>query len=66
MFFNSPDFDLDDAVAGTFSLAPSVSMRDPLERDYQAMAPMIMGSVPPFSAVLDSIAECERTVNHRG
>ena len=36
MFFNSPDFDLDDAVSGRLSLTPSALMRDPLERDYAA------------------------------
>ena len=66
MFFNNPDFDLDDAVAGTFSLSPSTSMRGALERDYEAMAPMIVGPVPSLAAVLDSIAECEMTVNRHG
>lgn len=66
MFFNSPDFDLDDAVAGTFSLLPSTPMRESLERDYDAMAAMIMGPAPSFDAILASIATCETTVNDRG
>ena len=65
MFFNSPDFDLDDAVAGTYSLSPSTDMQGPLERDYDAMAAMIMGNAPSFATVLDSIATCEMTVNGR-
>ena len=65
MFFNSPDFDLDDAVAGTYSLSPSADMRGPLGRDYDAMAAMIMGPVPSFATVLDSVANCEMTVNAR-
>jgi hypothetical protein len=66
MFFNSPDFDLDDAVAGTYSLSPSTDMQGPLGRDYDAMAAMIMGPVPSFATVLDSVAKCEMTVNARG
>lgn len=33
MFFNNPDFDLDHAVPGTLSLAPSTAMLEPLKRD---------------------------------
>jgi hypothetical protein len=66
MFFNNPDFDLDDAVAGTYSLSPSTSMQWRLGRDYEAMAAMIMGPAPSFAIVLDAIAKCEVTVNDRG
>ena len=48
MFFNTPDFDLDDAAPGTFSLVPSAPMLDALERDYNAMAVMIMLVVHVF------------------
>jgi hypothetical protein len=65
MFFNSPDFDLDHAVPGTLTLAPSVAMLEPLERDYDAMAGMIMGPVPPFAEVIDAVSALERRLNER-
>ena len=63
MFFNTPDFDLDQAVPGTFSLGPSASMLDALERDYNAMATMIMGPVPPVAEVMDAVSSLEARLN---
>jgi hypothetical protein len=63
MFFNTADFDLDEAVPGTLSLAPSAAMRDALERDYNAMAGMIMGPVPAFADVMAAIAALEERLN---
>lgn len=63
MFFNTSDFDLDDAAAGTFSLAPSAPMLDALERDYNAMAVMIMGPVPPLAEVIEAITALEDRLN---
>ena len=63
MFFNSPDFDLDHAVAGTFTLMPPPDMQAPLERDYDAMAMMITSAVPPFADVMKAIGVLERRLN---
>lgn len=63
MFFNSPDFDLDRAVAGTFTLVPPPEMHALLERDYDAMAMMITGVVPPFADVMNAIGELEQRLN---
>lgn len=63
MFFGSPDLDLTHAVPGTFALAPTDRMRAVLERDYSAMAGMIMGDVPDFAVVVRALAEFERRVN---
>lgn len=63
MFFNSPGFDLDHAVPGTLTLAPSPAMREPLERDYDAMVTMIMGLVPQFADVMASVEALERRIN---
>jgi hypothetical protein len=63
MFFNSPDFDLDHAVPGTLTMMPSPAMLEPLERDYHAMAGMIMGVAPPFGEVMDAISALERQLN---
>jgi hypothetical protein len=65
MFFGSPDLDLPRAAAGTFALTPTDAMRPVLERDYEAMAGMIMGITPDFSDVVRVIAEFERRVNGR-
>lgn len=63
MFFNTADFDLDQAVPGTLSLAPSPAMRDALDRDYNAMAGMIMGAVPAFTEVMAAIVALEHRLN---
>ena len=63
LFFGSTDLGLDSARPGTFTLAPSAAMRDALERDYNAMAGMVFGDIPPFAAVLDSTARLEQAIN---
>jgi hypothetical protein len=65
MFFNTADFDLEQAVPGRLSLTPSAAMRDALERDYNAMAGMIMGEVPPFNQVMDTVSALEVRLNER-
>jgi nucleotidyltransferase AbiEii toxin of type IV toxin-antitoxin system len=65
IFFNSPDFDLDHAVPGTLMLVPSPAMLEPLERDYAAMAGMIVGAVPPFDEVMDIVSALEVRLNER-
>ena len=66
MFFNTADFDLDEAAPGTLSLTPSSSMQDALERDYTAMAGMIMGPAPAFGDVMAIIAALEQRLNEAG
>jgi hypothetical protein len=66
MFFNTSDFDLDQAAPGTLSLAPSAPMLDALERDYNAMGGMIMGTVPAFTDVMAVIAALEQRLNDAG
>jgi nucleotidyltransferase AbiEii toxin of type IV toxin-antitoxin system len=56
MFFNTPDFDLDEAAQGTWSIVPTAPMMDALERDYDAMAGMIMGPIPPLADVMDAVS----------
>ena len=64
LFFGSTDLGLDSAVAGSFTLTPSTAMRAALARDYEAMAGMVFGVLPPIDAVLSSAEELERFVNH--
>lgn len=59
MFFNRPDFDLESAAAGQFTIAPAEAMIDPLRRDYMNMAGMIFGAAPPFDAVMTSITDLQ-------
>jgi hypothetical protein len=63
LFFGSADLGLDIAMPGMFTLTPSTGMRDVLERDYEAMAGMVFGDVPPLDAVLDSAEHFEQIVN---
>ena len=63
LFFGSTDLGLDSARPNTFTLRPSAAMQGALERDYNAMAGMIFGDIPPFAAVLDSTARLEQAIN---
>jgi len=53
-----------DAIKATcLTLAPSPAMLEPLERDYHAMAGMIMGAAPPFRDIMDAVSALERQLN---
>jgi hypothetical protein len=60
MFFNSPDFELDHAVAGTVRLVSPPDMQVLLERDYDAMTMTVTGVVPPFAEVMKAIVDLDR------
>ena len=64
LFFNRPDFDLETAMPGTFTLAPHDGMIGDLRRDYAAMSTMIFGALPAFEDVMASIAHLEFIVNN--
>jgi hypothetical protein len=64
MFFNRPDLNLASATPRRFALTPYDEMLDVLRRDYEAMAGMIFGSVPPITDIVDSITEFEQRLNH--
>jgi hypothetical protein len=38
---------------------------EPLERDYDAMAGMIMGAVPPFAEVMETVSALAQRLNER-
>jgi hypothetical protein len=63
MFFGSPDLGLDTAAPGTFTLGPTGDMLADLRRDCERMAGMIIGAVPEFDEVIQSVRELERRVN---
>ena len=63
MFFNRPHFNLETATPGSFALTPLGKMLDALRRDYGAMAGMIIGPVPPFEDVIESITTLERRLS---
>ncbi len=63
MFFNRPDFDLASAHPPNFTLTPDGRMYDDLRRDYTAMTAMIFGEPPAFDAIVETIADVERTIN---
>lgn len=63
LFFGSADLELDTAAHGTFTLAPSQSMREALARDYVAMGGMIFGLLPEFNDVLHVIEALESRLN---
>ena len=58
-----PDFGLETAVAGHFALRPGEKMLPGLAQDYGAMTDMIIGPIPSFDDVLNSIAEIEDRLN---
>lgn len=55
MFFNRGKFNLDLAIAGKFTIAPTKGMIAPLEADYAQMTPMVFGHAPSFGDVMASI-----------
>jgi nucleotidyltransferase AbiEii toxin of type IV toxin-antitoxin system len=63
MFFNRPDFRLENAIPGNFTLTPVEGMLGALRGDYERMAGMIFGPVPDFEAVIRSIESFETAVN---
>jgi hypothetical protein len=63
MFFNTPDFELETAVAGSFSVLPPADMQVLLERDYDAMTMTIMGQAPKFADVMAAIERLERQLH---
>ena len=63
MFFNRPDFDLGSAHPPTFALCSEGEMFDALRQDYRAMSVMIFGEPPSFDAIIEEVAELERTLN---
>ena len=66
LFFGSADLGLEMAVPGRFTLTPSATMKDALERDYEAMAAMVFGDIPRLEAVLDNTRRLEQIVNGAG
>ena len=63
MFFGSPDLDLETARPGSFALTPNESMIRDLRRDYERMAGMIIGPVPAFESVIQSVRTLEEHLN---
>lgn len=66
MFFNRPDFRLENAIPGSFTLTPAEGMLSALHGDYERMAEMIFGPIPDFEAVIRSIDSFETVVNQAG
>jgi hypothetical protein len=63
MFFGSPDLDLESARPGSFALTPDEGMTRDLRRDYERMSGMIIGPVPAFEKVIESIRTLEERLN---
>ena len=63
VFFGSPDLGLDMACRGAFTLAPTENMLDDLAADYNRMGGMIIGEIPRFEEVIESIRELEAHLN---
>ncbi len=66
MFFGSLDLDLESAHPGSFALAPNEGMLGDLRRDYGRMAGMIIGPVPAFESVMESVRALEKRLNGKG
>jgi len=62
-FFNRPDFNLDSAAPGSFSLVPPGEMAARLIADYKNTEAMIFGEAPSFQDILESIAAMEDQLN---
>ncbi|WP_084801353.1 nucleotidyl transferase AbiEii/AbiGii toxin family protein [Bradyrhizobium sp. Ec3.3] len=65
LYFDRKPLGLDLATPGTFGIAPPEGMLGPLKEDYDKMAGMIFGEIPPFEDIIERIAEAEATLNTR-
>lgn len=63
MFFGSPDLRLDLACRGAFTLTPTGSMLEDLAADYNRMGGMIIGEIPRFEDVIESIRAVGANIN---
>lgn len=63
MFFNSPDYDLASAAPGSFAIVPTEGMFEELRRDYDRMAGMIFGEIPPFEGILAALEGFQNRLN---
>jgi hypothetical protein len=61
--FNRGWMKLDEAVPGSLKLVPEGDFRQALMRDYQAMQGMMLGDIPTFGEIVDSISALEADVN---
>ena len=61
--FNRGWMKLDEAVPGTLRLVPEGDFKQALMRDYQAMQGMMLGDIPTFGEIVDSISALEADVN---
>ena len=62
-FFNRGWMKLDEAVPGSFKLAPSENLQQALITDYQAMQGMMLGETPPFEEIMEAISALESEIN---
>jgi hypothetical protein len=63
LYFNRKPLDLDLATPGTFGIVPADGMLDPLKADYEKMAGMIFGKIPPFEDIIGGITKAEAVLN---
>src|SRR4029078_8422468 len=57
LYFNRKPLDLDQPTPGTSGVVPADVILDPLKADYEKMAGMIFGEIPPFDDIIGRIAE---------
>ena len=62
-FFNRGWMKLDEAVPGSFKLAPSENLQQALITDYQAMQGMMLGETPTFEEIMEAISALESEIN---
>ena len=62
-FFNRGWMKLDEAVPGSFKLAPSGNLQQVLISDYQAMQGMMLGDTPTFEEIMEAVSALESEIN---
>ncbi|MEM8832167.1 MAG: nucleotidyl transferase AbiEii/AbiGii toxin family protein [Cyanobacteria bacterium P01_G01_bin.19] len=62
-FFNRGWMKLDEAVPGSFKLAPSGNFQQALISDYQAMQGMMLGETLTFEEIMEAISALESEIN---
>ena len=64
-FFNRAWMKLGEAIPGSLRLVPKDKLLKTLQKDYQAMQGMMLGTVPDFKEILEVLSALESQINEQ-
>jgi putative sterol carrier protein len=63
-FFNAAWKKFDEAIPGSFCVAPTGKLLEVLRKDYQAMQGMMLGRATEFQQIITILSELEAVINN--